>query len=389
MAGKKQVKQTIGFNGWSKPNFTTIVKTNKNFTSNFNGAMLYAHYELSTIELKKEVVKYLKSIDTKHPYLERIKDIHENRLSIVGKYMYIINHGGDIPEKIAPTLMPALEKIIGEEEEKVKKEKEEAEYFSKITGSETLGDPNKNVITIQDRLRDKAKEICGEVEGWLDDLVIDKKTQIKTVDEFVALFKSNDLKGPHMKFIQQAFSRRAEHALIIAEGKDKSLLEGYSNFTKPELKKISQFYQNLISATEMLQEAAKVERAPRKKKPMSQEKMVSKLKFKKDDPTLGIVSLNPVQIIGAKEVWLYNTKLRKLSQYKSLDDRGILVKGSSLENFSSESTEKTLRKPAETLAEFKKASKIKLRTFLKDLTTVDIPANGKVNENHVILRIDR
>jgi hypothetical protein len=139
----------------------------------------------------------------------------------------------------------------------------------------------------------------------------------------------------------------------------------------------------------MMQEVAKVERAPRKKKPVSQEKLVSKLKYKKEDSSLGIVSLNPIEIVGSKEVWVYNTKTRKIAQYKAVDERGLSVKGASLLNYSTDSAEKTLRKPVETLAEFKKASKVKLRTFLKDLSTVDIPCNGKLNENHVILRIDR
>jgi hypothetical protein len=99
--------------------------------------------------------------------------------------------------------------------------------------------------------------------------------------------------------------------------------------------------------------------------------------------------MNPVHIIGAKEVWVYNTKTKKLAQYKAMDERGLLVKGASLDNYSSESAEKTLRKPADTLSEFKKASKVKLRTFLKELTTVDVPCAGKLNENHVILRIDK
>jgi hypothetical protein len=139
----------------------------------------------------------------------------------------------------------------------------------------------------------------------------------------------------------------------------------------------------------MAQEVAKVSRAPRKKKPVSQEKLVSKLKYKKEDATLGIVSLNPVQIVGSKEVWVYNTKTRKLSQYKAMDERGLGVKGASLLNFSTDSAEKTVRKPTDTLADFKKASKVKLRTFLKDLSTVDVPCNGKLNEHHVILRIDK
>jgi hypothetical protein len=139
----------------------------------------------------------------------------------------------------------------------------------------------------------------------------------------------------------------------------------------------------------MMQEVAKVTRAPRKKKPVSIDKVVSKLKYKKEDPQLGIVSMNPVHIVGSKEVWVYNTKTRKLGVYKADGPGGLNVKGTGLLNYSTESVEKTVRKPVETLAEFKKASKVKLRTFLKELSTVDVPCQGKLNEHHVILRIDK
>jgi hypothetical protein len=117
--------------------------------------------------------------------------------------------------------------------------------------------------------------------------------------------------------------------------------------------------------------------------------LVSKIKYKKDDNQLGIVSLHPVQIIGAREVWVYNTKTRKIAQYKAADESGLTIKGAGLLNYTPDSVEKTVRKPVETLADFKKASKVKLRTFMKELSTVDISCNGKLNEHHVILRVDK
>jgi len=381
MAGKRLASS---FSGWHKPDFTTVVKTNKNFIRNYNGALTYAHYELTSSDLKKEVLKYLKSKNPKDPLLDKIKDVHENRFVVVGKYMYILNHGGDIPEDVLETLIPNLEKILDENEIKNSAKKSPApELEDKATESTKL------VVSIQDRLRDKAREVAGEIEGWIDDFCMDKKSSIKTVEEFINLFKIYELKAPHMRHMQNIFERRASEISEVVSGKNKELLEGYSNFTKPELKKFDQFYQNLLTACTMLQDAAKAVRVPRKKKPVSQEKLVSKLKYKKEDSSLGIVSINPIQILGSKEVWVYNTKTRKLAQYKSFDERGLGVKGSSLENYSSDSVEKTLRKPAETLVEFKKASKVKLRTFLKELSTVDVPVNGKLNENHVILRVDK
>ena len=384
MAGRKLV---TSYASWPRPIFATVLKTNKDFKSNYEGAILYAHYELSSIELKKEVVKYLRTQDPKHPLLERIKDMNENRFTTIGKYMYVLNHAGDIPENIMERMMPALEKTIVEEETRqAAREKEE----QRSTEGCIIEETPKMVITIQDRLRDKTREVAGEVEGWIDDFYLSRKTaQPKTVEEFINLFKANELKAPHMRFMHLIFERRAAEIDQAVEGKDKDLSEGYSNFTRPELKKYNQFHKNLLAACVMMQEVAKVERAPRKKKPVSQEKLVSKLKYKKEDSSLGIVSLNPVEIVGSKELWVYNTKTRKIAQYKALDERGLNVKGASLLNYSTDSAEKTVRKPVETLAEFKKASKVKLRTFLKDLSTVDIPAQGKLNENHIILRIDR
>jgi hypothetical protein len=387
MAGKKY---TGSFTGWPKPHFAYAVKTNKHYRQHYQGALMYAHYELSSIDLKKEVVKYLKHIDPKHPMLDRIKDMHENRFATVGKYMYILNHGGDLPDDVTPKLMPAFEKIIHEEEGKIATATKEEEFLAEKNGNnKQVENSSKVVITIQDRLREKAREVAGEVEGWIDDFCLDKKSSVKTVEDFINLYKTYELKGPHSRHMQSIFERRAAEIVEAAAGQNKDLNEAYSNFTKPELKKFALFHTNLLKACDMLQEVAKVARKPAKKKPVSQDKIVSKLKFKKDDNTLGIVSLNPVQILGSKEVWLYNTKTRKLAQYKAFDERGLSVKGAGLIDYSSDSVEKTVRKPAETLAEFKKASKVKLRTFMKDLTTVDIPCNGKLNENHIILRIDR
>lgn len=374
-----------------RPDFRVVVKSHKEYKNNYNAALRYAHYELTSADLKKEVAKYLKALDNKNPLLEKIKDIHENRFSVIGKYMYILNHGGELPENVMPSVMPFLEKLIDEEEIKTEEARKVAASISKK--EEHNNDAvvtAKAVISIQDRLREKAKEVAAEVEGWIDNLHTSIASSTpKTVDEFVNFFKSSDLKSPHMRHIQNIFQSRANEISEAVSGKDKTLTEGYSNFSKPELKRFELFFKNLLKACEMMQEVAKAERAPRKRKPVSQEKLVAKLKFKKEDASLGIVSVSPIQILGAKEVWVYNTKTRKLSQYKALDERGLNVSGASLDQYSSDSAEKTLRKPAEQLAEFKKASKVKLRTFLKDLSTIDVKCSGKLNEHCVILRVDK
>lgn len=384
MAAKK-----IKFSGhvpWPKPSFTTVVKSNKQYKSNYHAAILYAHYELSSIELKREVIKYLKTIDVNHVMLGRIKDLHENRFATIGKYMYILNQGGELPDEVGSQLMSAFERIVHEEEIRLIECATRAKELVQPEASEHVAIA---LVSIQDRIRDRAREVAGEIEGWIDDFIMDRKLPVKTVDDFSNLFKSHDLKAPHMRFVLAEFEHRVAEITEAVGGKNKDLNEGYSHYSKPELKKALMFYVNLLTACAMTQEVAKVERAPRKKKAVSQDKIVAKLKYKKEDSALGIVSLSPVQIVGAKELWVYNTKTRKLAQYKASDASGLTVKGTGLLNYTTDSVEKTVRKPAETLADFKKASKVKLRTFMKELSTVDIPCGGKLNEHHVILRIDK
>lgn len=376
MASKKLIKM---YSVWPKPNFLLVKKTNKDYENNYHKAMMYAHYELTSAQLKKEILKYLKNNNV--DLFNRVESVNEDRLASFGKYIYILNNGGDIPENILNGLMSSLEKTVSIEESKLQKEET------------IISEPNetfsvKILPNVQDRIKERTREVAGEIEGWIDEFFLNRKTaEVKSIDDFVNLFKITELKSPHIKFMQTIFLRRATEISNMLDGKEKDLIEGYSNFTKTELKKFGQFFKNLLSACGMVQETAKAERAPKKKKPVSQEKLVSKLKYKKEDTALGIVSLNPISIIGATEVWLYNTKVRKLVKYIAADIRGLTVKGASIENFSAKSAEKMVRKPAETLAEFKKASKIKLRTFFEELVTVEVSVTGKINEHHIILKI--
>ena len=137
-------------------------------------------------------------------------------------------------------------------------------------------------------------------------------------------------------------------------------------------------YRNVKKATKK----ARVKRAPTK------EKIVSKLKYMKEEKILKLVSINPVDIIGAQELWTYNTKTRKLFRYIADSTFGPLnIKGTSIIGFNeANSVGKTLRKPEEKLKEFGKASKVQLRKFLEDIKATPTMGNGRINADMVLLR---
>jgi len=145
--------------------------------------------------------------------------------------------------------------------------------------------------------------------------------------------------------------------------------------------------ETLCGACDLVIDAAKATRKPRTKKAPSKEKLVAKLKYLERDDKLQLVSVNPLDVLDAKEVWVYNTKTRKLGKYIADDHATIQVKGTTLLHYNEiNSVQKTLRKPDETLKSFKKAGKVQLRKFIDEIKTTDIKLNGRLNSDTIILK---
>jgi len=176
------------------------------------------------------------------------------------------------------------------------------------------------------------------------------------------------------------------------------LKEGYSHVKKADVTKLLKLYQNIHDACDMIIDQAKATRKTRKPKQHSASKLVEKLKYKKSDDKYSIVSINPTEIIHASELWVFNTKTRKLGKYvaENVDPKGLArqgsglsVKGTTIQDFDEKlSVQKTLRKPDEQLREFKAAGKVALRKFMDTVNTTDTKLNGRINNDIVLLKVN-
>jgi hypothetical protein len=241
-----------------------------------------------------------------------------------------------------------------------------------------------NTPNIQDRIRDKAYECIGELEGLLDDYITSKyKHDVSPYGTMTTM----TIKDAQVKYILEwAKKYRAQYDEVLTTA-DKDLKEGYSNFTKPELKKvISYFDQVILDCQKVSGDSAKT-RKPRKVKSKTPEQMVAKMNFMKEFTELKLVSVKPTEVIGAMTLWVYNTKNRKLGVYLAEDAGGLSVKGSSLVNFSeSKSVQKTLRKPADVLPEILKGGKVYLRNALNNIRAVESGLTGRINSDIILLK---
>ena len=240
-----------------------------------------------------------------------------------------------------------------------------------------------NRPTIQDHMREKTKEYLGELEGVLDEFIKENKD--------FNLY--NDLKAKNIPkqfgtdIITWADSKVVEYAQAY-EAADGDIKEGYSNIGKRKLSQLIKLLNQFVEDINRYSEFKKANRKVRTKKVKPASQQVTKLKYLKEFPELKLTSTSPAEIVGASQVWIYNTKYKRLAVYRTESSLGIQVKGTTLQNYDPElCDQKVLRKPETFLPQVLEASKIKLRKIMDEITTKGSDVNGRINDECVILRV--
>jgi hypothetical protein len=171
--------------------------------------------------------------------------------------------------------------------------------------------------------------------------------------------------------------------------KDEDLKDAYAYMKTADWKRYDAFYTALFDGFTQYGQVKKATKKAAVRKPPAKEKLVAKLKYLKTETTLKLVSVNPVDIIGAQVLWVYNAKTRKLGKYVAEELGGALnVKGTTITGYSeAKSTQKTVRKPEVQLKEFMSANKVELRKFLENIKTTEVKLTGRINEDTVLLKI--
>ena len=245
--------------------------------------------------------------------------------------------------------------------------------------------PKAYVPTIQDRLNEKTADTIGELEGHYDEFINNPKYDFSPYSYLVA----NNVPQSQLSKYEAVYQSRFDELKQAFEKADEQITEGYSHYKTADFKRIFAFIDKILNDIIQYRGVKKATKKVRAPKSVSKEKVVSKLKYNKEDKVLRLISINPADIIGAQELWVYNTKTRKLGKYIADSLKGPLnVKGTGIIGFDEHrSTSKTLRKPADTLKEFSKATKIELRKFLDNIKATETKLNGRINAETILLRV--
>jgi hypothetical protein len=364
-------------------------------TKTWQGAHYFVHYEIESKDWLNVCKTYIKKKYDKK-VVSAINKLPDWKVG--GKSHYAL---AAYCEEHHPHLIP--NHYVGKFDKWVMGLAEEGAKVVEEKKAEEKAKKNVYVPSIQERIRDQAVEACDAIEEWLDGFITNKNDFDPKGFNFTSHFAKYKVSQAHARKIKGLYAGELEEARLIQNlptpgeikrCKDEreadmmqQLREGYGHLTKKDAKTYLEALETLHGACDVVIDAAKASRKPRAKKAPSKEKLISKLKYLERDDKLQLVSVNPLEIIDAKEVWVYNIKTRKLGKYVAADHATLQVKGAGLQFYNEKaSIQKTLRKPDETLKEFKKAGKVQLRKFMDDIKTTDIKLNGRLNSDTIILK---
>lgn len=348
----------------------------------FRDSMDYYRLEKSSKDLKPEVINWMSANGYTKEQIKAFKDTKDFRCnSTMGAIAANLNRGM-LPIRSDFNNGKNTALWLGEQISQVI-EAGKNDYEPEITEQKDTTP----VVSIQDRLRDASYAMTEEIEEALASFSEDCEAFNPKAFKVLNLLKGKQAKAAHARIIRDLYAPQLAEYEEVLEGSCPQLKEGYSHISKKNIKKIIEFYQEITTACEMLMQEAKVNKKPRARKAVPAEKIVAKMKYCKSNEPLKLVSINPADILGSKELWIFNTKTRKLGKYVAAEYQELSVKGTSITGFDeNKSVQKTLRKPEEQLKEFKAAGKVQLRKFLEDIKAVDIKLNGRINEDTVLLK---
>ena len=241
----------------------------------------------------------------------------------------------------------------------------------------------KKVISIQERLQGKVEDFISAIEGQVDDFVdSDYKMKYNPYNHLSEI----GCKAAHARKMRPFYVDCYNELVDVYNKDDEYYVEAWSHLKPKYHKLMMDFYGNIVDDLDRIIKNSTAQRKPRKKKTLSATRLVKSLKFQPEFSDLKLVSINPEKIIGATELWVYNTKYNRMGVYHAVNSiRGLSIKGCTIQHFDEDtSVQKTARKPQDALSVLNKRS---LKKQLNHMKTREQKMTGRINAQTILLGV--
>jgi hypothetical protein len=351
-------------------------------------ALGWYNYWCDLKEAKEYLKTYLKNTG-RDADLKRLRDVPDKWFNTTACWnARIISRGGKLPEASMEFFEDRLKQMLNRDYTKAGK--------MDVGDEEVAVVKPKIVLTVQDRMKiilnDQICEIEEEIDKFGNGLEDANYTSSFKMYEWlqgkevssVNAKRMHDFYNPQLEEIEEAYEGIVQRKEI-----EEQLKEGYASYGKQRLTKLFGFYVMIVEDLEQYMSNNKKERKPRTKKPVSAEKKLKDFKHMSFDNTRKIQSIQPVRILGASELWTFNTKYNQLTVFRTTDPSGLDVHRTAITNFDpiTSKTKKLKAKDVDAiLKNVSEAGKVALRNIMKDARGSDQRLQERMNENTLLIR---
>lgn len=341
----------------------------------------YSHF-YGPKEAKAFIIQYLEDTNADKETIKLVRKAPDNRtVTTAGWVARCATRGLVLEQKNIDYIQRAVDILVDFAKRNVKDDTD--------TESETKP---KRTVNIQEVMREKADEALSDVEALFDEFIDANCPKDFNVDKrVVGALSSKNVLPQHIAPAIKRYQRLLDEYIEVQGGKCEQLNEGYSNYSKMQIRYTIKFIEDVIAEMNGYISLKQATKKPRAKKAVPVEKIVARLKyckaFKDDALKIDLTGLSPVKLHQSTEAWVYDTKKRKMHHYVADNySKCLMVKGNTVIGFDKkESGIKTLRKPAEQIAALM-GSKPAARKYFKEIKAVEAVPNGRFNADMIILK---
>lgn len=348
------------------------------YATKLRRAMFYCNHHYSLKDIKKDVLKYVDGLGAfDKEDMRRLGLAYDSK---TGVSIFSASSMCRAGQRGAPLIEAHREYIVNTYKELL------AKWVEVKAPAEKADGPVPYKPTIQDRLNEKLSEYIGHFEGVYDEVIMGGKKVIPGTFDY---FKINEVPQMQINKLSNHFQKYIAELTEAQAGTDAQLKEGFSHLKAADFKRHLEFLNAIIEDCESYYRIKQTTRKPRAAKVPSKDKLVAKMKYLAEDKLLKVASIRPVDIIGATELWVYNSRTRKIGRYVADEyAKTLSVKGTTIVGFEeSKSLQKTLRKPNEQIKQFMNLGKIHARKFLDTVKTTETLMNGRINADTLLLKV--
>lgn len=245
------------------------------------------------------------------------------------------------------------------------------------------GPKKPNVHTIMTK-KVQSSVLC-ELEEMLDNWT-DSKAKIKKMP-IASILRGENIPVSFIGPVVNWLERHKSDYIDAYEKRCPDMVEGFSYLSMPQLRNRIKAIDDMLNEIVLYKSSKKAARKPRIKKAKTADKQVARLNYLNESKEYCMQSCDPTRIVGAQTFFMFNTKYRKVTVFKSSSRDGFTVQGSTLKGFDeSKSYSLTLRKPKEILPILSAKTERQIDKELSKIKTKRKPANGRINKDTLLIR---